>query len=287
MTRQAASEQGEGGRQFEFTRADFDRIRALVRRHTGISLGDHKQELVYGRVSRRLNALGLSSFAQYCELLESDSSAELESFRNAVTTNLTSFFRENHHFEYLAQRVLPELQARNAAENRLRVWSAGCSTGEEPYSVAMTILENWRRIESWDARMLATDLDSQVLATAREGIYPAERLDPVPESRRRRWFSPVRRGEEEALRANEELRRFITFKQLNLMNAWPVRGPFDIIFCRNVVIYFDKETQRQLFERIAALQRPGDYLFIGHSESLHRICDRYELVGKTIYQRIA
>jgi chemotaxis protein methyltransferase CheR len=272
---------------FELTQAQFERIRELVRQHTGIALSDAKRQLVYGRLARRLRALRLTDFSQYIEMLERGEPEELEQFTNAVTTNLTSFFREPHHFEFLAQEFLPRRTADATARHRLRIWSCAASTGEEPYSIAMVLREAQAQLHGWDVKLLATDLDSSVLATGMTGIYAAPRLQGMDPRRVSRFFDRGSDAQAGNFRVREELRSLVTFKQLNLMHEWPMRGPFDAIFCRNVVIYFDKPTQRTLFERFAALQRPGDLLFLGHSESLYRVNERYELVGRTIYRRLA
>jgi chemotaxis protein methyltransferase CheR len=271
---------------FELTDAQFHRIRALVREHTGIALSDAKRQLVYGRLSRRLRALKLGSFREYLELLDRGVATELEEFINAITTNLTSFFREPHHFAYLATHVLPQIVARDAGARRARIWCCAASTGEEPYSIGMVLREAAPLLHGFDVKVLATDLDSAVLATAANGIYNAERLTSVSSTRASRFFRKGSGTQAGKFRVQAELQNLITFKQLNLMHEWPVRGPFDAIFCRNVIIYFDKDTQRALFARMAALQRPGDILFLGHSESLYRVSDQYELVGRTIYRRI-
>lgn len=269
-------------REFVLRDEEFAAIRALVRQHTGISLSPAKRELVYSRLVRRLRKLGLPSFSAYLSRLEAGDPVEFEEFTNALTTNLTAFFRESHHFDFLANTVLPALTERNAATRRIRIWSAGCSTGEEPYSIAMTLLENTANLRGWDIRVLATDLDSNVVAHAANGLYREERFEKMPAARRQRWFTALPDGQWQAKR---ELQDMVRFKGLNLMNDWPMRGQFDVIFCRNVVIYFDKETQRTLFSRMARLQRPGDWLLIGHSESLFKVSDQYQLVGKTIYRR--
>ncbi len=270
-------------REFPLSDGEFDEIRALVREHTGIALAPSKRELVYGRLVRRLRRLKLGTFRDYIGLLERGGSAELDEFTNAMTTNLTSFFREPHHFDYLQRTVLPALETRNAATRRLRVWCAGCSTGEEAYSVAMVLAEAGARFAGWDVRVLATDLDSQVLAAAEAGEYGAERLARLTPAARERWFTPTSPARSVV---RPELRSLVAFRRLNLVRDWPFQGPFDVILCRNVVIYFDRQTQSQLFARMAAYQRTGDHLFVGHSESLFRLCDRYELIGKTIYRRL-
>jgi chemotaxis protein methyltransferase CheR len=274
------------GGDFQLTQAEFDRIRELVREHTGISLSEAKRQLVYGRLSRRLRALKMSGFGEYIELLEAGEPDELEEFTNAVTTNLTSFFREPHHFEYLAKELLPKAVAADSGAHRLRIWSCAASTGEEPYSIAMVLREARPLLTGWDVKLLATDLDSNVLAAGAAGVYGVDRFQNMAQRRLNDWFEPVE-GAAKRYSAADELRTLITFKQLNLMHEWPMKGPFDAIFCRNVIIYFDKATQRELFERMAQLQRPGDHLFLGHSESLYRVCDKYDLIGKTIYRRNA
>jgi chemotaxis protein methyltransferase CheR len=271
-------------REFDFGNEDFEALRKLVKQLTGINLSDQKRELVYGRLARRLRALQLQSFAEYRHLLAHDGGQEIVQFCNAITTNLTAFFREPHHFDYLREQVLAPM-ANSGAARRLRIWSAGCSTGEEPYSLAMTILEALPDIRRWDVRILATDLDSDVLERGRRGIYTEERLKNLTLQRRSRFFQERRDREGVSYEATAELKSLITFKQLNLMHLLPMRGPLDAIFCRNVVIYFDKDTQRELFARVAQLQRSGNLLFLGHSESLFKVSEQYALIGKTVYRR--
>ncbi len=272
-------------REFEFGDEDFQALRKLVKDVTGISLSEQKRELVYGRLARRLRALNLSSFREYRDLLSGDGGAELVEFCNAITTNLTAFFREPHHFDHLRSDVLEPLVRKGSATRRLRIWSAGCSTGEEPYSAAMTVLESVPDIERWDIRILATDLDSDVLERAQRGVYAADRVRALSAERRERFFSPVSGSKEPAYEVKPELARLITFKQLNLMHPFPHKGPLDVVFCRNVVIYFDKDTQRELIARISRLQRPGDLLFLGHSETLFKVSTDYTLISRTIYRR--
>jgi len=272
-------------REFAFGDDDFQALRVLVKSLTGIHLSDQKRELVYGRLTRRLRALQLRSFAEYRERLERDEQ-EVAELCNAITTNLTSFFREPHHFQYLRDHVLAPLAADRSGERRLRIWSAGCSTGEEPYSIAMTILEALPEPDRWDVRILATDLDSDVLERARRGMYPADRTQSLSPARLERFFRERQEAGGVCHQIAPEVAALVTFKQLNLIHALPMRGPLDAIFCRNVVIYFDKETQRDLFARVARLQRPGDILFLGHSESLFKVCDSYALIGKTIHRRV-
>jgi chemotaxis protein methyltransferase CheR len=271
--------------EFELSDAVFDRLRELVRHHTGISLAGSKRELVYGRLARRLRALQLNSFADYCALIENGAAGEVQELTNAMTTNLTSFFRENHHFQQLAAEIFPQLEENRASTKRIRLWSAGCSTGEEPYSIAVVMREALAHLRDWDIKLLATDIDSKVVETASAGVYGSERFKGVSPERVKRWFSPVA-GRANHSEVSRDLKSLITFKQLNLFDPWPMKGPFDVIFCRNVVIYFDKATQRELFARIAELQELGAWLIIGHSENLINVTSRYKLVGRTVYRRI-
>jgi len=271
-------------REFDFSNEDFEALRRLVKQITGINLSDQKRELVYGRLARRLRVLHLESFTQYRELLAQDGGREIAQFCNAITTNLTAFFREPHHFDYLREHVLAPM-ANSGAARRLRIWSAGCSTGEEPYSIAMTILEALPDPKRWDVRILATDLDSDVLERGRRGLYTEDRLKNLTLQRRTRFFRDAGSRDGPCYEVAPELKSLITFKQLNLMHPLPMRGPLDAIFCRNVVIYFDKDTQRDLFSRVAQLQQPGNLLFLGHSESLFKVSEQYSLIGKTVYRR--
>ena len=268
----------------DLTDREFDHIRKLIRDMTGISMSESKRQLVMRRVSNRLKALRMNSVQEYLAFLESGDPDEVEQFNNAVTTNLTSFFREKHHFEFLKQKALPEIVAKKErSSRRLRIWSAGCSTGEEPYSIAMTLKAFSADFKTWDARVLCTDLDTDVLRTASEGIYRPDRIESVPVEYQRKWLKKV--GEN--FQASNELKSLLTFKQLNLMHQWPIRGKFDVIFCRNVVIYFDKPTQRVLMDRYANHIEDDGYLILGHSESLHNVSDRFKLIGKTIYQKVS
>jgi chemotaxis protein methyltransferase CheR len=273
----------KAGREFKFSEKDFRYMKQIVHEHSGIALSDAKQDLVYGRLSRRLRHLGMKSFRDYCELLtDTSDDTEFSEFINAITTNLTSFFRENHHFEFMAREALPALLRANQASRRLRIWSAGCSTGEEPYSIAMVVAENVPA--DWDVRILATDLDSSVVERAAAGVYGIERVEKVAQERKRRWLMKGTGSQAGYVMLRDELKDLITFRKLNLMHPWPFKGPFDLIFCRNVVIYFDKDTQRVLFERFAKLLGGHGYLFLGHSETLHNVSTRFSLLGKTIYR---
>jgi chemotaxis protein methyltransferase CheR len=269
--------------------ADFQYLRAFVLEHCGIALGEHKHQLVQGRLFRRLRALGLSSFGSYCDLLRRDPHSELGELASAISTNVTSFFREVHHYDLLINELLPHwLHEKRRSGDRLRIWSAGCSTGEEPYALAMVLAEALEGAASTvDARILATDLSPQALETARKGVYSLERIAGISEERCRRWMLRGS-GEYEGLACvHPRLRELVTIEPLNLLHPWPMRGPFDAIFCRNVVIYFDQPTKQRLFKRYAELLPVGGYLFLGHSESLHGINDQFELIGRTVYRKVS
>ena len=273
-------------REFVFTRADFHYIRDLVKENTGINLSDAKEQLVYSRLARRLRTLELKEFNQYTDYLESNYESEIVSLTNAITTNLTSFYRESHHFEFLEQKFLPGIYKKKASEKSLRIWSAGCSTGEEPYTIAMTIRENMPAGGKWDIKILASDLDTNVVEKASSGIYADERIADIKPQRIKKWFTRGSGMQDGNVRVSDDLKDLITFKQLNLMHQWPMKGKFDLIFCRNVVIYFDKPTQKVLFDRYADILAPGGFLIVGHSENLMKVTDRFKLHGKTIYQKI-
>ena len=285
-TAMADGADSQPSREYEFSDHDFQRVRRMVHEQIGIALSDSKRQLVYGRLSRRLRALHLREFDTYLRRVEGGDAVELQHFRNAITTNLTSFFRENHHFTFLAESLLPQLELQNRSSRRIRIWSAGCSTGEEPYSIAMVLLECAGHLfRDWDVRILATDIDTNVLEHARRGIYSSDRLEKMGGARLSRWFE--RGPDADHYSVREEVKQAVTFNELNLIGEWPMKGPFDVIFCRNVVIYFDRDTQRQIVSRMEALQRPGDYLILGHSESLLDVSTRYRLVGHTIHRRTA
>jgi chemotaxis protein methyltransferase CheR len=270
-------------REFEYTKADFDLLRTVSNQHSGILVPDDKFDMFYSRLSKRLRVLGLDSFSAYYRYLMAHPDEEFTEFINAITTNLTAFFRENHHFEFIKHTVIPELLKKNASTRQVRVWSAGCSTGEEPYSLAMTLKEHLPA--DWTIKILATDLDTQVLQTAAEAIYPLDRVNGIAETRMKRWFQRGTGDQADKVRVKPELRRLIQFNQLNLMQDWPMKSLFDFIFCRNVLIYFDKETKLTLALRYGQLLPPNGYLFIGHSESLHQLNTGFGLVGNTIYKK--
>lgn len=265
-------------REFEFSDRQFRFLADIAQSRTGIVLPDRKKDMVYGRLVRRLRALKLDSFEAYCEFLKSDQGdGEIGNLINAITTNLTSFFREEHHFEHLRDEVLA-----NFTGNRLRIWSSAASSGMEPYSIAMTMAEGFPNLKSCDAKILATDIDTNMVNVGRTGEYPAKEVEDVPAQ----YKKYIARHGTDKIRMSAELKKLITFNQLNLLEEWPMKGPFDAIFCRNVVIYFDKPTKQALFERMAEMLKPDGWLYIGHSENLHGISDRFKLLGRTIYRRV-
>lgn len=274
-------------REFHFDDRHFNNFRKLVLTQTGISLSDEKKELVYSRLSRRLRKLQLSTFDHYYERLKNSPESEMVNFVNSITTNLTAFFRENHHFDFLNSEVFPRLIERTKESRRIRIWSAGCSTGEEPYSIAMVVREAIPSADHWDIKILATDIDTDVLAKAKQGVYDEKRVEGISKQRLKRWFLKGSNSQAGSVKVRPELQELITFKQLNLMNEWPIQGEFDVIFCRNVVIYFDKVTQKQLFDKYAGVLGEDGHMFLGHSETLHNISDRFQLIGKTVYRKCA
>lgn len=270
-------------RDIPFSRVDFDVLRKLSCDCSGIVVSDDKYEMFYSRLGKHVRRLGLNDFAEYCELLTHGHAEEFTQFINSITTNLTSFFRESHHFDYLRETVIPELMQKNAASKKIRIWSAGCSTGEEPYSLAMILLESLP--PGWDLKILATDLDTNVLTVAEDGIYAIDRVNGLDPERLRRWFRKGKGVQSGNVCVNESLRSVVRFAPLNLMQSWPMRGPFDVIFCRNVLIYFDHDTKQQLVSGFTRYLSAGGWLFIGHSESLYQISDQYTLCGNTIYRK--
>lgn len=270
--------------EFGFETGDFEFIATALYEDAGIHLPSTKANLVYSRLAKRLRALGLESFSEYCALIGSESgSAERAQMISALTTNVTRFFREPHHFEHMRQEIVSPLVKDIRGGKRLRIWSAGCSSGQEPYSIALTVLSSLPDARSYDVRILATDINPQVLETARRGVYSAEEIAGIPPELRRSWLESAGAGQS---RLDEGPRGLVTFRQLNLISAWPMRGPFDAVFCRNVVIYFDEKTQMRLLNRISSLIRPGGYLYLGHSERLIGPAEvLFKLDGTTVYRK--
>ena len=276
----SSSSSAVDGREFGYTRRDFERVRRLIHERAGISLADSKMDMVYGRLTRRLRALGLPAVSDYLDRLEAGGGGEWQEFTNALTTNLTAFFREPHHFE-----ILHDLLARIPRGQGVTLWCAAASTGEEPYSMAMTALEYYDRRQP-TVRILATDVDTKVLETASRGIYPLERVARMPEPRLKRFFRRGTGQYEGYCRVSDELRKLITFRPLNLLeDGWPVRWPLDAIFFRNVMIYFDKPTQYRILQKFRPLLAPDGLLFAGHSESFLHAADLFSPCGRTVYRR--
>jgi chemotaxis protein methyltransferase CheR len=268
--------------EFALGEREFERIRARLYEVAGISLSDAKRTLVIARLSKIVRGLRLPSFEAYLDYLERQGGPDdAQEFVNALTTNLTRFWREEHHFSHLVDYVGELVQSRTAAAaKRLRIWSAGCSTGQEPYTIALSLIAAYPDLKRWDFRILATDIDTSVIAKAATGIYPESELNGLsPE--RARLFERIEGGR---VRIPPAIASLVSFKPLNLMAPWPMKGPFDAIFCRNVAIYFDRPTQGEVFGRLGQILAPGGFLYIGHSENLGSGAAGFRLVGKTIYQ---
>lgn len=270
------------------TDAEFEQISDRVYQHCGINLHDGKKELVRSRLAKILRVGRFESFSRYMEHVAADTTGQAFSeLIDSLSTNLTSFFRESVHFDYLATGYLPELIARRRSQNQLRLrgWSAGCSSGEEPYSIAITLLESLQERSRWDVKLLATDISTRILKRAQEGVYDQERIEPVPAALKNRYLIRHRKNGHKKYEVAPALRQIIVFKYLNLMEDWPFHGPFDFIFCRNVMIYFDKPTQQRLIDRFWQVLAPGGILFTGHSESLTGIHHSFRYVQPTIYRK--
>ena len=269
----------KSGREFNFTAKDFKRVQKLIYDHAGISLSESKQELVYSRLSRRLRATGIRSFEEYLSLLEHNDETEWEAFTNALTTNLTSFFREAHHFPILADQM-----RKHKGNEPFSIWCSAASTGEEPYSIAMTAVDAFGTFTP-PVTIIATDLDTNVLETAKAGIYPFARVDKLDPDLIKRFFQRGTGRQEGYVRVRKELRDLITFRQLNLLDSgWPIRPPLDVIFCRNVMIYFDKPTQLEILKKFVPLLRSNGPMYAGHSESFYHAEAYFKLRGKTVYE---
>lgn len=276
----------ERERSFRLTDKEFHFLCQFVYQVAGIVLNDSKREMVYRRLTRIIRERKLSSFSEYCQILKDNTEREKDYFINAITTNLTSFFREQHHFDYLMATELPRLLDKNKVTKRIRIWSSASSTGEEPYSIATTVHEVCKNyLSSWDIKILATDIDSDVLAKGKAGVYDERRIEDIPEKYKKEYFSKGIGENASKVKVDNRLKNLLTFKQLNLLHEWPMKGPFDIIFCRNVIIYFDKPTQQDLFERYYELLVPGGLLILGHSENLGSYQKYFENVGRTIFRK--
>ncbi|CAH1674474.1 chemotaxis protein methyltransferase [Hyphomicrobiales bacterium] len=270
------------------TREDMGFIAKLVYEQAGIVIREHKEAMTRGRLARRVKALGMGSVAEYCAFLKTPQAAgELPELINAVTTNHTAFFRERHHFDHLRKDVMPRLlQDRAGRRGRIRIWSSACSSGEEAYTIAASCREVMGARSDLDFRILATDIDTDILARAEAGIYPVDLFERLPADVKPMLRLEAGAGRGEA-RISEDLRRLIAFKRLNLIEKWPMSGPFDVIFCRNVFIYFDAQTKASILDRFVAMLSPGGFLYLGHSESLPQPHPHLRLIGRTIYERTA
>ena len=270
--------------QIRLTNADFQKISRVLYQSSGICLQPGKEELVRSRLLKRLRALNLHSFREYLKHVFDDRTAqELRTMVDCLTTNKTSFFRENKHFNYMRNRILPEV--RNS-EKGMRLWSAGCSSGEEPYSIAMLLKEELPTIDPAKIRILATDISDRMLAKARAAEYDRQSLAEIPPNYFVKYFTPVSSGPNQLYRVDESVRRMIRFARLNLMADWPMKGPFDLIFCRNVMIYFDNYTQQKLVKRFWDILAPGGHLLVGHSESLVTSSTGFRYVEPATYVKI-
>ena len=266
-------------REFEFSNGDFERVRALIYKHAGISLSPIKQDMVYSRLARRLRARGDRTFAEYLDRAQREPE-EWETFVNSLTTNLTSFFREAHHFDILAERL-----RKHTAKAPFRIWCSAASTGEEPYSLAITACEAFNTLAP-PVQIVATDIDTNVLATAQKGVYGIDRVERMSRERVQRFFLKGTGSQEGQVRVRPDLQRLIEFKRINLLDkSWALQGPFDAMFCRNVMIYFDKPTQHAILERFVPLLKPDGLLFAGHSESFLHAADLFRSMGRTVYER--
>ena len=282
----AADSRSQGGGlvdgEFLFTAEDFKTIAQILHSHAGIALAEGKAALVYSRLAKRLRALGLRSFRDYCALIQDAKEVdERQAMMAALTTNVTRFFREPHHFDHLRDQVLPKLVDHAKRGGRVRLWSAASSNGQEPYSMAITVLAALPDAANLDVKILATDIDPNMIAEGRAGIYREDAVSPVPLDLRRRWFKKAGEGRWEVA---DELRALVSFRELNLIGDWPMKGKFDVIFCRNVVIYFDEPTQERIWSRFAPLLNPGGTLYIGHSERVTGpAAQLFETTGLTTY----
>jgi len=272
----------------DLTEAEFKQVSDLVYAHCGINLHDGKKELVRARLAKMLRLRNFTRFSDYLQFVKSDETGtEFSDLIDSLSTNLTSFFRENQHFQFLVENILPRIIKKKTLSNqrKIRCWSAGCSSGEEPYSIAITLLENVPDVNRWDVKILATDISTSSLEKAKKGLYSQSRIDPVPIAQRTKYLTVQKNKGQKVYQTNQSLRNTIVFKYLNLMQEWPIKPPLDFIFCRNVMIYFDKPTQEKLINRYWNMLDSGGILFTGHSESLTGITHKFKYVRPTIYMK--
>lgn len=272
--------------EYPLTRRDLAEIAAMIYSDAGISLNESKASLVYSRLSKHIRALGLGGFRDYCALVSSPAgSAARREMLSHLTTNFTRFFRENHHFDHLRDEVLPGLLARAKAGGRVRIWSAACSDGQEPYSIALTVLSLMPNVADFDFKILATDIDPKILGLARAGAYDETSLETISPAMRKQWFQEVEVQGRRKFQVDDRVKRLITFNELNLLAQWPFKGLFDVIFCRNVVIYFDEPTQTKIWSRFAGQLHDNGHLYIGHSERVAGEAKHvFDNIGITTYR---
>lgn len=277
-TKMGSSSRAEGEKEFLFNNKDFNRVRELIYQRAGISLSENKQEMVYSRLARRLRVTGINSFVAYLDLLEREpDSEEWEAFTNALTTNLTSFFREEHHFPILIEHIRKQ-------SGNVTVWCSASSTGEEPYSIAIALCEAFGTLRP-PAKIIASDIDTNVLAVAAKGVYSFDRVEKLSQERLKKYFLRGKGQHEGMVMMRPELRDMISFVRINLLDErWPIEGEFDVIFCRNVMIYFDKPTQGNILKKFSPLLKKNGLLFAGHSENFLYVTDQFKLRGKTVYE---
>jgi len=272
---------------FSITEKEFHLFKDIIYRHTGIQMTEKKRNLIVARLSKRLRALNLQSFSQYYEYLNTspDASEEFNNLINRITTNKTDFFREKHHFDFLANEIFPAYidAAKHGADRRIRIWSAGCSSGEEPYSLAMIMADSFKDERGWDLKILATDLDTDVLMKASRGTYTSQQITPVPIGYLSKYFFRSSEG----YVVSQHIKSMVVFRKLNLMDAaFPMKKPFDIIFCRNVMIYFNDETKQDLIKKYHSHLKPNGYMFVGHSESLMHMKHLFRFLKHTVYVKV-
>ncbi len=269
-------------REFLYTWDHFNFLRNKSIEYSGIVIDDSQYDAFYSLLARRVRALGMKTFDEYCKLLEVKPDWEFNEFINALTSPMSAFFGEPYHFDFLRQNIIPALLKRNRATQSIRTWSIGCSTGEEPYSIAMTLMDNVPK--HWDVEVFASDLDTHDLALAVRGIYALERTTGVGEEQLKRWFKKGVGDRHKQVKVKDELQQIVRFKQLNLKEEWPVVGHFDFIFCRNVLLYFDEQTKWDIAKKLADIMPDQSCLFLGNDETMPPLVEDFESVGNTIYK---
>lgn len=283
----AAGAGGRGGtHREELSAEEFNYLRRLIYDYAGIVIADNKRSMVQGRINRRMRELGVQDVGEYIEYVRSAPEIERDGLASVLTTNVTAFFREPHHFDYLRREFIPAWLDKQHGRPRFRAWSAGCSSGEEPYSIGMTVLEALEKAPGADVRILATDLDTAMVRAARDGIFQLNRSSGLGGTVLKRWFLRGAGAQSGLIRVRPQLREIVRVMPLNLLEEWPMKSQFDVIFCRNVFIYFDQPIKTRILSGFADRLESGGLLFIGHSETLHGLSNRFELIGQTIYRKV-